>query len=115
MKHLFRLFVASNSMSLGNYFLQGYLPTDRFMLMNNIFFTMIVVCWIIHFTDKTIESFKSKQILKGILYVVGIVIPFGSMPIMFLTMPLLGPLSLTIILNTLICEGEIGFVFLLGR
>lgn len=112
-KHLIRLYIVSNLMTLGNFYLQKLFPSDRLMLTNNIFFTIFVGCWLIYFINASIKYFKSKEIIKLIISIIAIIIPFISTIIVFNLLPILGPLVLTLLPNAILCEGGIAFVLLL--
>lgn len=112
-KHLFRLYIASNLMGIGNTLIQNSFPTERFLLTNNIFSTIFVGCWFIYFIDSIIDSVKIKNTKKIVISVIGLLVPF--LPVVFLMLPqvisLLGPMCLTILPNAVLSEG--GFLFIL--
>lgn len=108
-KHLFRLYIASNLMGIGSFFIQRQFPSDM-ALMNNIFFTIFVGCWFIYFIDELIANIKVKNIKKVILDIICLIVPFISTFIILSPGAVfLGPVMLTVLPNVMICEG--GFLF----
>lgn len=119
-KHLLRLYIALNLMNIGNMIITSVFKTERFVLINNIFTTIFLGCWIIYFIDELIISLKNKNIKSIILNILGILLPFiTSLVSLALISFEISGISMVIISfgllpNILITEGEFVFVFLLA-
>lgn len=119
-KHLLRLYIALNLMNIGNMIITSVFETERFILINNIFTTIFLGCWIIYFIDELIISLKNKNIKSIIFNILGILLPFITSLISLALMSFgmggiyFGIISFGLLPNILMSEGGFVFVFLLA-
>ncbi|MEG0847647.1 MAG: TraX family protein [Niameybacter sp.] len=101
-KYMGRLYLASVSMALLNNVANTYFPMPNGgMIINNIFATMFLITFFIHFSEKTFEAFKARQFSKAFINLALIVSPIFLSFIFVMNMTTLPLIVLQIVLVAL--------------
>lgn len=86
-KYMSRLYIASVGMALLNNFANTYFPMPNGgMIINNIFATMFLITFFIHFGQKAFAAFKERKLCKGLLNLFAILAPVIASFIVLMSM-----------------------------
>jgi hypothetical protein len=118
-KYLFRLYIGSVLMAIGNTLIIKYIPPKQdMMLINNIFATLFLSGLYIMLIDNLKESIKSKNIVSTVKYIILMLLPLiiSALTLMIMTSQNISLIALNIIMiflpNPILVEGGIVFVIL---
>lgn len=117
MKYMSRLYIAAIGMALLNNLANTYFPMPNGgMIINNIFATMFLITFFIHFGEKAIAAFKEHKLGQGLFNLLAILTPILASFIVLMSMETLPLWVLRIVLVAiplpLLVEGGILWIAL---
>lgn len=116
-KYIARLYFASVGMAVLNDLANTFFPMPRGgLIINNIFATMFLITLFIHFGEKMVTAFKTKDFKKGSLALLVLLLPFILTIVVVMTMSTLPHFVLQLVMTCmptpLLVEGGLLWIIL---